>query len=139
MIRHYRHILHIWVLDIDAMVSRKKLFFLPFLVESKFFYQMRQTWILIIISKLSMIAHHKLVTYIRIYDFNALVLQKMFIFPPFSLESMFIHQKRQTRTLVIIFMLCKIGHHKHILLKGIGDVDALVLQEMLFRLLFSIE
>ena len=50
---HYNHLLLIRIHDIDALDLQEKL--LPFLLPSKFIHQMRQTWILIIVSILFVI------------------------------------------------------------------------------------
>ena len=50
VIWYYKHNLLIRILNIDALVWVEKLFCLPFFAESKFIYQLGQTWILIKIS-----------------------------------------------------------------------------------------
>ena len=43
LIVHYKHILFIWRLNIDALVWQEKLFVPPFSLKSKFARQMGQT------------------------------------------------------------------------------------------------
>ena len=52
-----KHVLFIGIHGFDALVLQEKLFFPPFSLESKFIHQVRQTWILIIISTLMVIVH----------------------------------------------------------------------------------
>ena len=73
----------------------------------------------------------KHVIFIGIHGFDALVLQEKLFFLPFSLESKFIHQVRQTWILVIISILMVIGHILHILVMGMHSFDAMDLLEML--------
>ena len=96
MIRHYKHILLIGIHGFDALVHREMLFFSQFSLESKFIDQMGQTWTLIIISILFVIGHYKHIFLIGIHGFDAFDWHKKLFFPPFSLESMFIPQMRQT-------------------------------------------
>ena len=65
--------------------------------------------------------------------------KKSFYFPPSSLESKFIPQVGQTWILIIIPILLVIRHSKHIFLIVIHSFDALVLQEKLLFLSFSLE
>ena len=52
--------------------------------------QMGQTWILKIIYVLFVIVHNKHIVLIGMHTFDALASQEKFLFPPFSLELMFI-------------------------------------------------
>ena len=65
--------------------------------------------------------------------------QKKLLFSPFSLESMFIHEMRQTWILVKISILFVNGDYNHVLHIGIHDTDALDLEEKLFFPLFSLK
>ena len=100
---------------------------------------MGQTWMLLIISVLFVIAHHNQVLLIGIYDTVALVWQEKLFLPPFFVESKFIYQLRQTWILIIISIFYMIQHYNHVLLIGIHDIGDLVWQEKLFSLPFFIE
>ena len=126
MITHYNHNILIGIDDIDALVWQGNLFFPPFSLESKFANLMRRTWILVIISISFIIVHHKHVLLIGIHDNNVLVWQEKLFFPPFCLESVFIHQMVQTWIAGTTSVLFMIRHHKHILLIGMHDINALV-------------
>ena len=52
---NHNHVLYFEIYDIDALDLQQKLFFLPFSLLSKFVCEMRQTFILIIISILFVI------------------------------------------------------------------------------------
>ena len=71
MIGHHKHILFVWINDINALVSLEKHFLLPFL-ELKFVFQLGQTWIHTIISFLFMIGHHRQILLIEINDIKSL-------------------------------------------------------------------
>ena len=86
----YKHVFLIGIHDIDALVSKEKLFLLPFSLESKFVYKRRQMLILKIIFILFVIGLHKHVLLIEVHDIDALPLQEKLFLPPFSLESKFI-------------------------------------------------
>ena len=100
---------------------------------------MGQTMILIIISILFMIGHYKHHFLIWMYSFDALALQELPFFPPFSFKSKFIPRIRQTQILIIISILLVTGHYKYVLLIWIHDFYALLLQEKLFSPLFLVE
>ena len=51
--------------------------------------------------------------------------------PPFSVQSKFICQMRQTWILKIIFILFVVGHYNHFILIVVHNIDALVWQEKL--------
>ena len=68
LIWHYSHVFLIGILDVDALVWQEKLFFQLFCLESKFICQIRQTWIVVIISILFMVGHYNHVFLIRIHD-----------------------------------------------------------------------
>ena len=123
---HHKLIFFIRIHDIHALVSREKLFFAPFSLESKFSHQMKETWILAIISILIVIGPHKYVLLIWIHNFYALVSQEKLFFPPFSLEFKVHSSTRQTWILVLISILFGIGYHEHILLIQMHYIDALV-------------
>ena len=72
MIGHNKHILIVGINDFDALVLKEKLLFLPIL-ESKFVFQLGETWIHVTFSFLFMIWHHKRILLMRINDFDALV------------------------------------------------------------------
>ena len=95
MIRHYKHIFLTWIHGRNAFVST---IFLTF----KFIHQIGQTWILVIISILMVIERDKHIILFGIHSFDSLVLQEKLLFPPFSSESKFIHQMRQTWIVMII-------------------------------------
>ena len=76
---------------------------------------------------------------IGIHDIDALDLQEKLFLPPFSLQSMFIREMRQTLILIIISIPLEIWHYKRVLLIGIHDIDSLVLQEKLIFPPFSLE
>ena len=78
------------------------------------------------------IGHSKHIFPIGIHGFDALVSQEKLPFPPFFLESKFIHQIWQTWILKIISIFFVIGHYNHVLHIRIHDLDALDLQEKLF-------
>ena len=139
MIRHYKNIFLIRIHSFDDLVLQERILFPPFSLESKFIHKIGQNWVLMIISVLFVIMHDKHILLIWIHDFDALVLQEMFFFPPFSLESNFIPQNGQTWILIVIYILLGIRHSKSIFLFGIHGFDALVLQETLFFPRSSIE
>ena len=70
----------------DALVLQEKLLLPSLSLEPKFMRQIGQTWILIIVSIHFMIGRYKHVFFFGIHGFEALVLQEMLFFPPFSLE-----------------------------------------------------
>ena len=75
-----------------------------------------------------MIVHHKHILLIGISDIDALVSLEKHLLLPF-LELKFVFKLGQTWIHIIISFLFMIGHHKHILLIGINDIEALVSQE----------
>ena len=75
--------------------------------------------------------HYNQVFHIGIHDIDALDLQEKPFFPPFSLESKFVHQMGQTWILEIISILFVIRHYKQVLFIGVHSFNALVLQEKL--------
>ena len=83
--RHYSHVLHIGILDIDAWDLQEKLFFLPFSLQSELIYEMGQTWILIKNSIPFCYGHYNQVPLIAICAIDALDLQEKHFFPLFSL------------------------------------------------------
>ena len=137
MIGHYKPIILTGIHGFGASVLQEKLFFPPFSFESMFTHQMRQTWILLIISILMVIEHNKHILVIGMHSFDALDLLQNLLFSPFSLELKFISQIGQTLILVIISILLLIEYNKHILLIGMHGFDALVLQEKLLIPPFS--
>ena len=72
MIGQHKHNLLIGINDIDALISKEKLLYLPCL-ELMFIYRFRQTGIHLIISILFMIGYHKHILFIVINDIDALV------------------------------------------------------------------
>ena len=92
MIGHYKQLLLIKRHNIVASTSQEKLFFPPFSLESKFFRQMRETWMIIIICILFVTGHHKHILFIGMHDIDAWFPKKKCFFAPFSLESKFFHQ-----------------------------------------------
>ena len=72
-----------------------------------------------------MIRYHKHNLLIVINDIGALVSYEKLLFLPF-LELVFIYRFEQTRIHIIISFILNIGHHKHLLLIGINDIEALV-------------
>ena len=90
MIRHYNHALHIGIRNTDALDLQEKLFLPPFSLWLKFIRETSQTWILIIISIPFVIGHCNHVHRIGIHNIDALDLQEMLFFPPFSLLLKFI-------------------------------------------------
>ena len=87
---------------------------------------MRQTWILLTISIIFMIGHYNHILLFEMYDIDALVWQENLFFRPFSLESKFFHQMRQTWILITISIIFMIGHYNDVLLIEIHDIEALV-------------
>ena len=75
-----------------------------------------------------MIGHHKHILLIGINDIDALVSLEKHHFPPF-LELMFVGRFRKSRIHKIISFLFMNRHHKHLLLIGIDDIEALVSYE----------
>ena len=116
----------------------KKTCFLSFCLESKFFCQIIQTWILIIIFILFMIDLYNHVLLTRIHDIDTLACCEKLFFPPFCLEIKFIHQIRQTWILVVNFIFM-IEHYNHVPLIGIHNTDALVWKQKLFFPSFCLE
>ena len=114
VIGHRKRVPFIVIHDIDALFSQENLFFPPFSLKSKFIHQITQTLILVIISILFMIGHHKYVFLIAIHNINALVSQEKLFFPPVFLEPLFVCQMRQTLIIVIIYIIFVIRHHKQI-------------------------
>ena len=139
MIRHRKHVLSIGTHDIDALVSHAKLLFPPFFLESKFIRQMRQTLILIIITNLLVIGHHKHIFLFGIHDIDYLVLREKLFLPLFSSELKFVHKMSQIWILARITNLFEIGQYKQVLLIWIHDIDALILHEKLLFAPFSLE
>ena len=72
MTRHHKHIILIRIHNVDALVLPEKFFFPPFSLKLVFIYQMRQTWILVIIFILFVIGQYKLIFRIVRNDFDAL-------------------------------------------------------------------
>ena len=91
-----KHVLFVGIHSFDDLVLQGKLLFPPFFLKSKFVHHMGQTWIHIITFILFVIGHYTYVLFIGIHGFDALVLEDKLLFPPFSLESKFIHQTGQT-------------------------------------------
>ena len=108
---HYNYVLLIGNLGIYALDLQEKLLSPSFAKLRKFIWQMRQTWILVIIFILFFIWHYNHVLLIEIHDIDALVWQEKLSFPPFSLELKFIYQLRQITILVIISVLFMIGQY----------------------------
>ena len=52
---HSNHVLLIGIYDINALNSQEKLFFPPFSLQKKFIHEIRQTWILVVISTILVI------------------------------------------------------------------------------------
>ena len=71
------------------------------------------------------------------HNIDAFDLQEKLFFPPFSLQSMFIHEIRQTWKLIIILIIFVNGHYNHVLHIGIHDINAMELHEKFFFLPFS--
>ena len=117
MIGHHEQVL-IRIHDIDAFLSQQNLFLPSFSLESKFIHQMRQTWILLRISIIFVIGHHKHIFLTGIHYIYSLASHEKLLFPPFSLELKFIH-----------FV---IGHYKNIFLIMVHHIDALISLEKLF-------
>ena len=69
----------------DALDLQQKLFFPPLSLQLLFICQMRQTWILIIISIFFVIRHYNHVLLIGIHDIGALVWQEKVFFKPVPL------------------------------------------------------
>ena len=69
-----KYVLFFGIHGFGALVLQEKLFFPPFSLVSKFPQQMRQTWILAIISILMVIEHNKHILVIRMHSFDALYL-----------------------------------------------------------------
>ena len=74
VIRPYKHVLLDWIHDFNTLLLQEKLLFPSFSLESKFIDQIGQTWILVIIYIIFVIAHYKHVFFIGIHGFDALVL-----------------------------------------------------------------
>ena len=81
--RHYNNVRLIRMHNINALDLQKKLFFLLFSLQLKFFYEMRQTWIPVIISiflwALQLCSPHRNTRY---WSFE---FARKHFFPPFSL------------------------------------------------------
>ena len=100
-------------------------------LKSKFIYQLGQTWIHIIFSFLFMIGHYKVILFSGINELMLWFHKKSISFHH-SLELKFICKLRKTQIHVIISSFSMIGHHKHILLVKINDIDDLASQEKFF-------
>ena len=132
MIGHYKHIVLIEIHDNDALDQQEKVILSPLSFKSKFIRQKRQIWILVIISFLSVIGHYKHVFFIGIHYIDALFLcwKHCFLyfpiyFPPFLRIKVHL-SIGITQIHVIISFVLMTAYHKHILLIGINDIDALV-------------
>ena len=77
-----------------------------------------------------MIGLYKHIPLIGINDIDALVSQEKLLFLPFF-KLKFIFQLGEARIHIIIAIHFMIGHHKHILLIRVNDIDDLVLEEKL--------
>ena len=87
----------------------RKTFLSTIFLVIMFIHEMRQTWILIIISILFVVAHYNHDYLIGIHDIFALDFQEKHFFPPFSLKSRFIRAMRQTWMLIIVSVLFVMG------------------------------
>ena len=137
VIGHCNHVLLIGVYDIDASIRQEKFFFWPFFVESKLIRQMRQTWILIIISifydrALQSSSSHQDSQYQCFGLTRKALLSIIFL-------TIKVHPSNETNLdPVIISIFFGNGHCNHVLFNRIHDICALVWQEKLFSLLFSL-
>ena len=80
---HYIKVLLIGIHDIDALDLQQKLFFSTICLIIKFIYEMRQTWILIIILILFINGQYSHVLFIGIRNIDALDLQEKLSFHHF--------------------------------------------------------
>ena len=78
-----KHVLFIGIHDFDALVLLEKLLFSQFSLESTFFHQKGQTWILIVICIIFVIGHNKHVIFIEIHGFDAFALDEELYFHHF--------------------------------------------------------
>ena len=124
MIGHHKMILLIRINELMLWFYKKN-FTTGHFLKSKFVCQLGLTRVHIIISFLFMVRNHKLIFLIGINDIDASLSQEKLLFLPFS-ELMFVHWFGQTRIHIIISFFLVIGHHKHILVIGIKDIEALV-------------
>ena len=70
-----------------------------------------------------MIGHHKHFLLVGINDIDALVSKEKLLLLPI-LELKYVFQLAQTWIHIVISFHFMIGHHKHVLLVGINDIDA---------------
>ena len=83
VIRQYKYVLYIWIHGFQALVLQEMIYFPPFFLKLKLIPQIGQTWILVIISNILVIAHNKHIFLIGIHNIDALVLQEKLFFHHF--------------------------------------------------------
>ena len=129
---HYNHVLHIGIHDMDALDLQEKLFFPPISLLLKFICELRQTWILVIISILFSIRHYNHVHLFGIHDIDALIWQEMHFLSTIFLIIK-VHPSNETKldTCNNLHSFCY-RHYNQVLLIKIPDIDALVQQEKVF-------
>ena len=123
---------------IFLIIKVQQVLFPLFSLLSKFIYEIRQTWILVIISILSIIGHNNHVYLIGIHDTEALDLQEKAF-----LSTIFIITKVHPWNDLNLDAHNKIHsfgywRNNHVLLIGIHDIVALDLREKLFFPPFSL-
>ena len=83
---HYNHVLHIRILDIDASDLQEKLFFPSFYLRLMFISEMRQTWILVIISILFVVGTTIMFPLLRYTILTLWICKKCFSFHHFPYD-----------------------------------------------------
>ena len=90
-------------------IFKKSFSFHQFSNNQKFIREIRQTWMLIIISILFCYGHYNHVHLIGMHDIDTFIWQEKLSFLPFSLWSKFNHEIRQTWKCIIVSILFIVG------------------------------
>ena len=137
VIGHYNHVHLIGIHDIGALIWQEMLFFPPVSLLLKFIHEIRQTWMLIIISVLFVIGATIMFSSLGYTMLMLWICKKNFSFSIFLIIKAHPWNETNIDTRNNLHSICH-GHYNHVLFIRIHDLDALDLQEKLFFPPFSL-
>ena len=128
---HSYHFLFIRIHDFDALDLLENLFFPLFSLSSKFIYEMRQTWKLVIVSIFFLLALQSCSPYWDTRYWCSRFATKAFLSTIFLIIKLHSWNDINLDTHNNLHSFCSC-HYNHVLHIGINDLDAFDLQEKLF-------